>query len=192
MRKTAFILVSVLAVSLFAVAAQAFHASSSKLPTQPGKQLGLAGLRTTTDAGFGNHNLQGLYQFQADGVVEVNGVPTRGFWEVGKFEADGKGNISNGVEYSTLLSSSDEAVIDQNFTFSGTYTVNPDGTASGQVTVDGAPGVAITKKLWLIIHSVGKEGIANGFDGGHAAADLGGGVRGNARSHVGHRIEIAK
>jgi hypothetical protein len=96
MRKTAFILVSVLAVSLFAVAAQAFHASSSKPPKQAGKQLGLADLQTTGKARFGNHNLKGLYEFHADGVVEVNGVPTRGFWEVGKFEADGKGEHQQG------------------------------------------------------------------------------------------------
>lgn len=150
-----------------------------------------AGPQTTATAGFGNHTLNGAYEFQADGVVEVNGVPTRGFWEVGRFNADGNGNITDGVEYSSMLSG-DEAVIDQNFTFSGTYTVNPDGTATGEVTVVVAPGVEIKKKLWLIVHSVGKDGIANGFDGGHAGADLGGGVHGNARSHVGHRMEIAK
>ena len=150
-----------------------------------------AGQQTTATVGFGNHTLNGAYEFQADGVVEVNGVPTRGFWEVGRFNADGKGNITDGVEYSSMLSS-DEAVIDQNFTFSGTYTVNADGTATGEVTVVVAPGVEIEKKLWLIVHSVGRDGIANGFDGGHADADLGDGVHGNARSHVGHRIEIAK
>jgi hypothetical protein len=30
------------------------------------------------NAGFGNHNLKGSYQFHADGVVEVDGLPTRG------------------------------------------------------------------------------------------------------------------
>lgn len=152
----------------------------------------VAGASDKGRAGFGNHTLQGLYEFHADGVVEVDGVPTRGFWEVGTFEADGKGNIINGKEYSTLLSSSDENVIDQFFTFEGTYTVNPDGTATGEVTVVVAPGVQIQKKLWLIIHSVGKDGIANGFDGGHAEADLGDGVHGNARSHVGHRMVMAR
>lgn len=150
-----------------------------------------AGQQTTATGGFGNHTLNGAYEFQADGVVEVNGVPTRGFWEVGRFNADGNGNITDGVEYSSMLSG-DEAVIDQHFTFSGTYTVNPDGTATGEVTVVVAPGVEIKKKLWLIVHSVGKDGIATGFDGGHADADLGDGVHGNARSHVGHRMEIAK
>lgn len=148
--------------------------------------------RSERHARLGNHSLSGLYEFRADGVVEVNGLPSRGFWEVGKFEADGKGNITNGIEYSTLLSSSDENVIDRPATFEGTYTVNPDGTATGQVTVVVAPGVEITKKLWLIIHSVGRDRIAMGFDGGHADADLGNGVRGNARSHEGHRIIIAR
>jgi hypothetical protein len=154
--------------------------------------VGFAGAGTRQKAGYGNHTLHGLYEFHADGVVEVDGKPTRGFWEVGRFVADGQGNITNGKEYSSLLSSNDENVIDQAFTFEGTYTVNPDGIATGQVTVDVAPGVQIKKKLWLILHSVGKEGIANGFDGGHAHADLGDGVHGNARSHVGHRVEIAK
>jgi hypothetical protein len=152
----------------------------------------VAGASDKGRAGFGNHTLKGLYEFHADGVVEVNGVPTRGFWEVGTFHADGNGNITNGKEYSTLLSSSDENVIDQFCTFEGTYTVNLDGTATGEVTVVVAPGVEIQKKLWLIVHSVGKDGIANGWDGGHAGADLGDGVHGNARSHVGHRMVMAR
>jgi hypothetical protein len=151
-----------------------------------------AGAKKNNDTRFGNHSLKGLYEFHADGVVEVDGKPTRSFWEVGRFEADGRGRITNGKEYSSLLSGSDEKVIDRAFTFEGTYTVNSDGTSTGEVTVVIAPGVKIKKKLWLIIHSVGKEGIADGFDGGHADADLGGGAHGNSLSHVGHRIESAK
>lgn len=141
---------------------------------------------------FGNHNLQGLYEFRADGVVEVDGAPSRGFWEVGRFRADGKGNITRGKEYSSMLDSHDESVIDRNFTFAGTYTINPDGTGTGVVTVVVAPGVEITKKLWLVLHSIGRDGIANGFDGGHADAHLGGATHGNARSHVGHRVVTAR
>ncbi len=154
--------------------------------------LAEAGSRDEPKAGFGNHNLKGLYEFRADGVVEINGNPSRGFWEVGRFEADGRGNITSGKELSTMLSSSDETVIDKPFSFRGTYTVHPDGTATGEVTVLVAPGFEIKKKLWLVIHSVGKEGIAMGFDGGHADADLGNGVRGNARSHAGHRMVTGK
>ena len=141
---------------------------------------------------LGNRSLRGSYEFHADGVVEINGVPTRGFWESGRFDADGKGNITNGVEYSSLLSSSDESVIDQNFTFTGTYTVNPDGTAKATVDVVIAPGVVIHKTLWFVIHSVGKDGVANGFAGGHADADLGDGVHGNTRTHQGWRINTSK
>lgn len=146
----------------------------------------------TAARGFGNHNLKGLYEFHADGALEVDDRPTRGIWEVGRFKADGRGKITDGKEYSTLLSSSNEEVIDRAFTFEGTYEVHPDGTATGEVTVLVAPGVEIKKKLWLIIHSVGKTGIANGFDGGHAHAHLGEGAHGNTLSHVGHRIETAK
>lgn len=135
---------------------------------------------------FGNHSLDGVYEFHADGVVEVDGQPTRGFWEVGRFEADGRGNMLNGVEYSSMLGSGED-VIDQNFTFAGTYEVRPDGTATADVTVQ-IPGGSIQKKLWFVIHSVGRDGIANGFAGGHADADLGGGVHGNARVHEGNRI----
>lgn len=155
--------------------------------------VAVAGAGTHEDVPtFGNHNLNGLYEFRADGEVQEDDSQSRGFWEIGRFRADGAGRISDGVEYSSLLSSSDEEAIDRPFTFDGTYQVNPDGTATGEVTVVIAPGVQIEKKLWLIVHSVGKGGIANGFDGGHAHADLGGGAHGNARSHEGHRMETAK
>jgi hypothetical protein len=137
--------------------------------------------------GLGNHSLKGVYEFHADGVVEVNGEPKRGFWEVGRFKADGKGTMTNGVEYSSMLSN-DESVIDQNFTFSGTYSVKPDGTATANVTVQIPNGPTIQKKLWFVLHSVGKDGVADGFAGGHADADLGGGTHGNARVHEGNRI----
>ncbi len=64
--------------------------------------VALAGADTRGEEGvtFGNHSLNGLYEFHADGVAEVNGSPTRGIWEVGRFRADGEGNITDGVEYS--------------------------------------------------------------------------------------------
>lgn len=141
---------------------------------------------------LGNHSLQGSYEFHADGVIEIDGEPTRGIWEVGRFDADGKGNITNGVEYSSLLSSSDETIIDQNFTFEGTYTINADGIGKATVSVTLPNGFVIEKSLWLVLHSVGKNGIANGFAGGHADADLGEGVHGNSRTHVGWRINTSK
>lgn len=142
--------------------------------------------------GYGNHSLNGTYMFHADGVVEnESGGYVRGTWEVGRFEADGQGNMTNGVEYSSLLSSSDAGVIDQNFTFSGTYQVYPDGTAKAHVTVVVNPQFSIEKDLWFVIHSVGKDGIADGFAGGHADADLGGGAHGNSLSPVGWRIDTS-
>ena len=142
--------------------------------------------------GFGNHTLQGTYMFHADGVVEnETGGYIRGMWEVGRFEADGKGNITNGVEYSSLVSSSDPDVIDQLFTFTGTYQVNLDGTAKAHVTVIVNPQLTIEKDLWFVIHSVGKDGIANGFAGGHADADLGP-EHGNSQTHVGWRIDLSE
>ena len=135
---------------------------------------------------LGNHTLNGVYEFHADGVVEVDGKPTRSFWEVGRFEADARGNMRNGVEYSSMLSN-EESQIDQNFTFSGTYSVRPDGTATADVTVV-IPGGTIQKKLWFVVHSVGRDGIARGFAGGHADADLGNDVHGNSLVHEGNRI----
>jgi hypothetical protein len=143
--------------------------------------------------GFGNHNLKGTYEFHADGVLEVDGLPTRGMWEVGRFEADGKGNMTNGVEYSSLLSSHDESIIDVPFTFSGTYHINPDGTGKSKVSVYvPAADITIEKTLWFVVHSVDKNGIAHGFAGGHADADLGDGMHGNARTHVGWRMDSSK
>ena len=141
---------------------------------------------------FGNHSLKGTYAFHADGVVEdENGGYIRAIWEVGRFDADGKGNLINGVEYSSLLSSSDPNVIDQPFTFTGTYEVNPDGTAKAHVTVIVNPQLTIEKELWFIIHSIGKDGIANGFAGGHADADLGG-PHGNSQTHMGWRMDLSE
>ena len=155
--------------------------------------MGGAGFGALAQAGskskLGNHTLKGTYAFQADGAVENEGSGyVRGMWEVGRFEADGKGNMTSGVEYSSLLSGSDPNVINQAFSFSGTYQVNPDGTAKAHVSVIVNPQLTIEKDLWFVVHSVGKDGIADGFVGGHADADLTGGVHGNSRSHVGWRI----
>lgn len=149
--------------------------------------LAMPGSARTGPQRLGNHSLNGVYEFHADGVVEVNGEPTRGFWEAGRFEADGKGNMLGGVEYSSMLSS-DESVIDTPFTFTGTYTIRPNGTATADVTVQ-IPGGTIQKRLWFVIHSVGPDGVADGFAGGHSHADLGDGVHGNARVHEGNRIK---
>jgi len=130
-----------------------------------------------------------MYEFHADGVLEVAGLPTRGTWEVGRFYADGQGNMTNGVEYSSLLTSADESIIDVPFTFSGTYHVFPDGTAKSHVSVYvPAAGITIEKSLWFVIYDLDERGIAHGFAGGHADADLGGGAHGNSRTHVGRRM----
>ena len=140
------------------------------------------------EAIFGNHNLKGAYVFYADGILEdENGGYLRAIWESGKFVADGNGNFTEGVEYSSLLSSSDPAVIDQPFTFTGTYEINPDGTGKSHVVVVVNDQLTIEKDLWFIIHSVDKDGIAHGFVGGHADADLGG-QHGNAQTHIGYRM----
>ncbi len=59
------------------------------------------------------------------------------------------------------------------------------------VTVDVAPGLRIEKTLWFIVHSVGKDGIADGLIAGHVDADIGGGEHGNTRSHVGWRMDLS-
>jgi len=93
---------------------------------------------------LGNHSLQGAYMFHADGVVEnETGGYIRGMWELGRFEADGNGNIVNGVEYSSLLTSSNPAVCDQAFSFAGTYEIQPDGTAKAHVKVIVNPQLSI-------------------------------------------------
>ena len=146
---------------------------------------------SNTKMQYGNHNLKGTYAFYADGVVEDEDGYVRAIWETGRFDADGKGNLTNGIEYSSLLSSSDPNVIDQPFTFTGTYEVYSDGTAKSHVTVVVNPQLTIEKDLWFVIHSIGKDGIANGFAGGHADADLGD-SHGNSQTHVGWRMNLSE
>ncbi len=138
---------------------------------------------------FGNHNLNGIYSFRADGAIEVDGIHARGMWEVGRFEADGHGNMTNGVEYSSMLSADDESIIDIPYTFSGTYEIDENGMGKGEVAVYvPAAGITILKKLWFVVFDLDSRNIAHGFAHGHADAELGPGIHGNARTHVGRRM----
>jgi hypothetical protein len=60
------------------------------------------------------------------------------------------------------------------------------------VTVIVNPDLTIEKDLWFVLHSVGKNRIANGFAVGHADADLGTGVHGNSQTHVGWRMDLSE
>lgn len=138
---------------------------------------------------FGNHNLDGIYAFRADGVIEADGLPTRGMWEIGRFVADGQGNMTQGVEYSSMLSAHDEDVIDIPYSFEGSYEIGPDGLGKGVVSVFiPAVGITIDKTIWFVVFDLDNRGIAHGFAHGHADAELGPEVHGNARTHVGRRM----
>ena len=137
--------------------------------------------------GIGNHSFTGTWSFGAEGVLEENGEPGRGFWEIGRFTVDGEGNMTGGVEYSDLLGS-DDAVVNQPFTFEGTYTVNPDGTGRATVDVTLPNGAVIQKSVWFVLNDI-RNGEAHGFQGGHLHAELGEHLDGRAGLHVGQRIE---
>ena len=137
--------------------------------------------------GIGNHSLSGNWSFGADGTLEDDGKPGRGFWEVGRFTADGEGNMTGGVEYSNMLSD-DESVVNQPFAFEGTYEVKPDGTGTAEVDVTLPNGAVITKTLWFVLNDV-RGGVAHGMYGGHLHADLGEHVDGRAGLHYGMRID---
>lgn len=137
--------------------------------------------------GIGNHTFVGTWSFAADGVIEQDGRPGRGVWEIARFTVDGKGNMTGGVEYSDLLGS-DEALVEQPFRFEGKYTVQPDGTGTAKVDVTLPNGVVLQKSVWFVLNDI-RDGEARGFYGGHLHAELGEGVHGHAGVHEGRRIQ---
>ncbi len=93
---------------------------------------------------FSNHSIRGAYGFAVDGLV-VNhnaGMNTHAV-SIGRFTADGEGNISEGVR---TLNSGGEV---QNQTFTGTYTVYSDGTGSVRIQVSalGADGIPVPNSI---------------------------------------------
>ena len=79
---------------------------------------------------FSNHSIRGAYGFVVDGVVVNHNAGTNTHAvSIGRFIADGEGNISDGVR--TLNSGGDV----QNQTFTGTYTLYSNGTGSVRIQV---------------------------------------------------------
>ena len=80
---------------------------------------------------FSSHSIRGSYGFVVDGVVinQSTATNTRAV-SIGRFIADGEGNISGGVR--TLNSGGNV----QKQTYTGTYTVYSDGTGSVTIQVD--------------------------------------------------------
>jgi hypothetical protein len=81
------------------------------------------------DDEFTNADVRGSYGFSLDGTILGTGPGTGPVAAVGFFEADGKGNLTDGVR--TLAVSG--AVLHQTFTC--TYTVNPNGTGSAVCSI---------------------------------------------------------
>jgi hypothetical protein len=81
-------------------------------------------------ADFDPHDWRGAYSFHFDGVA-INST-SRAFVAnlaaIGRFDADSAGNFSNGTRSLTFGT----AILEQ--TFTGTYTVNPDGTGHAKLT----------------------------------------------------------
>jgi hypothetical protein len=92
------------------------------------------------DEGFTNRDFKGNYAFHLDGVLTSLGTPVAAAYDaaVGRFTADGAGNITHG----TRTLSANGTIIDETFTC--TYNVNLDGTGTatcafsmlGQTTLD--------------------------------------------------------
>lgn len=149
--------------------------------------LSLAAPDTDAKRGIGNHTFVGRWAFGADGQIENEGQPGRAFWEAATFTVDGNGHMTGGKEYSNIISD-DPSVIDQAFTFEGTYHVNPDGTGRADVDVRLPNGAVISKAVWFVLSDI-EDGEAHGFVGGHTHAELGEQVDGNAGLHFGRRID---
>jgi hypothetical protein len=78
---------------------------------------------------FGDNDLRGDYGFAFDGVLFLEGQPVP-IAASGQFEADGKGTFPNFVRYVNV--GGGLVLRQEGF---GTYTINPDGTASAEFTV---------------------------------------------------------
>jgi len=137
--------------------------------------------------GIGDHSFTGTWSFGAEGALEQDGEPGRGFWEIGRFTVDGEGHMTGGVEYSDLLGT-DDSVVDQPFTFEGTYTVHPDATGKATVDVTLPNGVVIQKTVWFVLNDI-RKGEAHGMLGGHLHAELGEHLHGRAGLHEAQRIQ---
>jgi len=87
------------------------------------------GTGTVTVVTFSNANLNGRYAFSFHGTDLNSGNL---LVAAGSFQADGQGNLINGLE--DLVTSSFPPTISSGQTFSGTYSVGPDGRGSASIT----------------------------------------------------------
>ncbi len=84
-------------------------------------------------SGVNNAELSGNYAFTFNGVSGTNGGPASVFAAVGRFTADGAGNLTNGELDSNGVSSGSTRVAQ---TFTGTYAIGADHR--GMMTLNGA------------------------------------------------------
>jgi hypothetical protein len=100
------------------------------------------------DEGFTNRDFKGDYAFHLDGVLTSPGpVVTAYDAAIGRFTADGAGNITQG----TRSVSANGTIVEETFTC--TYNVNPDGT--GKVTCNFSVFGAST--LAIVLRDDGEE-----------------------------------
>ncbi len=88
-------------------------------------QNSVIGIATVIAVTFSNASLNGQYAFSFQGSDNTNGPLVA----AGSFQADGQGHLSNGV-----LDFNDRGGVIPNQSFSGTYSVGPDGRASAAIT----------------------------------------------------------
>ena len=102
---------------------------------------------------FSLRDLHGAYSFHFDG--EAFDAATGNFESrlaaVGHLVADGNGNFTSGTRSFT----DGKNVFEQ--TFTGAYTVNPDGTGHAVLTVQFAPNVVIVQEFDTVLTDDGNE-----------------------------------
>lgn len=108
---------------------------------------------------FTNASLNGTYAFVTTGEVLANGV-TALFSRTGSFAADGRGNISSGVE--DVVNSSGGASIASSIT-GGNYSINPDGR--GTLTLNVASAGFTSVVCFDIALTSGSNGLSAASDG---------------------------
>jgi len=111
-----------------------------------------------TDLSLGNSKLTGSYAFSLQGIDSVGPV-----YAAGVFTSDGKGNITGTID----LNSAKNGVQASNATFTGTYSIAPDGR--GTMTVSGT-GIGTGVLLRLVISKDGTKGKLIRYDGMAAIA----------------------
>ena len=105
--------------------------------------IGLGAAEKQSAGPFTSASLNGSYAFGTRGDTLVFG--TDGVSTVGRFTTDGAGSVSAGA-----FDQVQDGTTSGNVTFTGTYSVNPNGLGEATLTLTPSVGATITQTYWLV------------------------------------------